>query len=71
MAIDVPNIYTVVHGGPPDDVECYVQETGRGGRDGKQMPTFTLTRETLSQAGTFKKVCVHIVQIAHRVDANF
>ena len=40
MGIDVPNIYTVVHWGPPDDIECYVQETGRGGRDGKQTKAY-------------------------------
>ena len=34
MGIDVPNIHTVLHWGPPSDLECYVQETGRGGRDG-------------------------------------
>ena len=34
MGIDVPNIHTVLHWGPPFDFECYVQETGRGGRDG-------------------------------------
>ena len=34
MGMDVPNIHTIVHWGPPNDVESYVQETGRGGRDG-------------------------------------
>lgn len=35
MGMDVPNIRTVLHWGPPNDIESYVQETGRGGRDGK------------------------------------
>ena len=34
MGIDVPNINNVLHWGPPGDLECYVQESGRGGRDG-------------------------------------
>ena len=34
MGIDVPNIHTVLHWGPPSDLEGYVQESGRGGRDG-------------------------------------
>ena len=34
MGIDVPNIRNVLHWGPPGDLECYVQEAGRGGRDG-------------------------------------
>ena len=32
---DVPDIHTVLHWGPPSDLECYVQETGCGGRDGQ------------------------------------
>ena len=35
MGQDVPDIRTILHWGPPDDMECYLQETGRGGRDGK------------------------------------
>ena len=35
MGIDVPNIHTVFHWGPPNDIESYVQETGRGGRNGE------------------------------------
>ena len=35
MGIDVANIYSVIHWGPPDDLESYVQETGCGGRDGR------------------------------------
>ncbi len=34
MGIDVANIRTVIHFGPPADVDDYFQESGRGGRDG-------------------------------------
>ena len=34
MGVDIANIRTIIHYGPPSDVDDYVQETGRGGRDG-------------------------------------
>lgn len=34
MGLDSPNVRHIVHWGPPEDLELYVQETGRGGRDG-------------------------------------
>ena len=36
MGIDCPDICTVVHWCPPHDVDAYVQESGRAGRDGRQ-----------------------------------
>ena len=36
MGLDVPNIHTVIHLGPPADMDDYFQECGRAGRDGIQ-----------------------------------
>ena len=35
MGLDCPNVSHIVHWGPSTDLEGYVQETGRGGRDGQ------------------------------------
>ena len=34
MGVDTPDISYVIHWGPPEDIEQYVQATRRAGRDG-------------------------------------
>ena len=35
LGLDCPNVRKIIHWGPPSDVEEYLQETGRAGRDGE------------------------------------
>ena len=36
MGVNPPNVHYIIHCGPPNDVETYVQEVGWGGRDGSR-----------------------------------
>ena len=36
MGIDCPDIHQIIHGGAPEDIKSYIQETGHAGRDGMQ-----------------------------------
>ena len=34
MGINCNDVHKVIHVGPPEDIECYTQETSRAGQDG-------------------------------------
>ena len=38
LGLDSPNVRKVIHWGPSSDIESYVQESGRVGRDGLTIP---------------------------------
>lgn len=42
MGIDCPDIRKVIHWGTPENIEQYVQEIGRAGRDGNQSDAILL-----------------------------
>ena len=35
MGLNCPDVRKIIHIGSPEDVECYLQQTGRAGWDGK------------------------------------
>ena len=35
LGLDCPDVWQIVHVGLPEDIESYIQETGRAGRDGR------------------------------------
>lgn len=49
MGIDTPDIRYVIHWGPPEDIEQYVQATGRAGRDGKRSHAILLFNNGLKR----------------------
>jgi len=53
MGIDKSNVRAVVHLDLPNSIENYVQEAGRGGRDGKK--SFSVVLQNENDIHTFKK----------------
>ena len=50
MGIDCLDIRQIVHLGPPDDIEGYLQAAGQAGRDGKQSEAYNKSRHHIDQA---------------------
>ena len=48
MGVDCPDVRLIIHLGPPSDLESYVQEVGRGGRDGSASYAVLLYSSKLS-----------------------
>ena len=44
VGLDCPNISRVIHWGPSGDIESYLQETGRAGRDGLLLKQLSITQ---------------------------
>lgn len=42
MGVDCKGVHRVIHYGPAKNVEAYIQETGRAGRDGIQSAVYIL-----------------------------
>ena len=49
MGINCPDVRVIIHLSPPDDIDSYIQETGRAGRDGSPSKAILLTKKV---AGT-------------------
>ena len=49
MGVNCPDVHLVINLGPPSDIEMYVQEVGRGGRNGMPSYAVLLSSATLLQ----------------------
>lgn len=57
MGINCPDIRQVIHWGPSEDIEAYIQETGRAGRDSKLSCALLFVSKTnFTAKGRYRKV---------------
>ncbi len=56
MGIDCPNVHHIIHVGPPSDVESYIQQIGRAGRDNEKSYASILYSKRLME-NTSERLC--------------
>lgn len=66
MGIDCPNVRSVIHLGGSDDIESYIQETGRAGRDGLQSTATLLTKANVQHFNEDMKKYVSSQNVCRR-----
>ena len=59
MGIDLPDIHQIFHFGAPCDVEQYLQEIGRAGRDGKLSRAILIIGKNRFVQQNMKNYCVN------------
>lgn len=69
MGINCHNVRTVVHYGPPEDIDTYIQETGRVGRDGQSSHALLLARKR--SAHIEEDMAAYVNCQLHVVGVNF
>lgn len=71
MGIDKPNIRYVIHYQFPDSLESFIQESGRGGRDGRQTVSVVLYMEQDQKVHQYfqKELGKEISEFAHGISA--
>ena len=70
LGIDCPDIWQVIHVGIPSDIESYVQESGRYGRDCNPSWHFFLKQKSRVFIKLVKE-CWHIAIIMRNVDVMY
>lgn len=60
MGIDCLNVRQIIHYGPPNDIEQYVQETGRAWRDGLRSFATLINKRIKGKSCIDDKMCAYI-----------
>ncbi|NFG22606.1 DNA helicase RecQ [Clostridium botulinum] len=76
MGIDKSNIRFIVHFTIPQNIECYYQEVGRGGRDGEKCDCYLFYYESdirrveyiINKSSSFKTREIHLRKLQYMID---